>query len=264
MGKLGKLKKILHRMGSVLVAYSAGVDSTFLLKVAKDVLGDKVLAVTADSPTYPAEELAFSRKMAQALGVRHVIIKTQELNDKRFVSNPVNRCYFCKKELFGKLKCIAEVNRLNFVVDASSVSDKTDFRPGNRAKKELSIKSPLQEAGFTKDDIRANSKKLNLSTWDKPAQACLASRVPYGTELSLGVLKRIHKAEGYLKRAGFKQSRLRHYNNFCRIEVLKEDIPKLIVKSDLIVEKLKALGYNYITVDLEGYRRGSMNEVIKK
>ena len=264
MGKLKKLKKILKQMHSVLVAYSAGVDSTFLLKVAGDVLGNKVLAVTALSPTYPKEELIFSKKMAKALGARLRIIKTNELNDKRFTSNPINRCYFCKDELFRRLKKIAKENKINFVADAGNLSDEDDFRPGNKAKEKLKIRSPLVEAGFTKQDIRHTSRKLGLVTWNKVSLACLASRIPYGTRINQRLLERINKAEVYLRKMGFKQVRLRHYNGLCRIEVLKNDIPALINKRNLVVEKLKSLGYDYVAVDLEGYRTGSMNEVIKR
>jgi len=263
MDKLKKLKSILKEMGSVLVAYSAGVDSTFLLKVARDCLGSKVLAVTANSPTYQRQEMEFSKKMARELGVRHKVIKTMELEDKNFVRNPVNRCYFCKSELFSRLRNIAKNNRLNFVADASNVSDKKDFRPGSIAKNELGVRSPLQEAGFTKEDIRIFSKKLGLKTWDKPQLACLASRIPYGKKISPLVLSRINKAEEFLRKAGFKQVRLRHYDGLCRIEVAKNEISLLAQRSDLVVDRLKKMGYNYITLDLEGYRTGSMNEEIK-
>jgi len=263
--KLIRLKKIISSMGSVLVAFSGGADSTFLLKIASIVLPkDSVLAVTASSDTYPREELLFSKNIARGFGVKHKIIKTRELIDKRFVANPVNRCYFCKKELFGSLKEIAKKFKLNFVVDASNISDKKDFRPGNIAKEEFRVKSPLQEAGLTKEDIRLLSKKLGLKTWDKPALACLASRVPYGQKITPGILSRINKAEGLLKQMGFRQVRLRHYNGLCRIETARVDIPKLINQRNLIVEKLKRLGYNYVTVDLEGYRTGSMNEAINR
>ncbi len=251
-------------MGSVLVAYSGGVDSTFLLKVVRCILKDRVLAVTADSPTYPPKELAFAKKMAKLIGVRHKIIKTNELKNRKFTSNPINRCYFCKIELFNKLKDIAKKNKLNFVVDASNVSDKKDFRPGDKAKQKLNIRSPLQEADFTKDDIRRYSKKLGLLTWNKPSLACLASRVPYGIEITPQLLKRINKAEMCLKNMGFKQVRLRHYSGLCRIEVDKKDIPELINKRNFVVENLRKLGYRHITVDLEGYRMGSMNEVLSK
>jgi uncharacterized protein len=240
------------------------VDSTLLLKVALDCLGrDKVLAVTAVSATYPPSELAAARAMARMLGARHKLIRTSEFTDRRFVANSLNRCYYCKSELFRQLKKIARRKGIAAVVDGSNLADQNDFRPGARAKQESGVRSPLEEAGFTKEDIRRQSQRLGLATWDKPAQACLASRVPYGTTLSPETLGRINQAEDYLRKIGFKQSRLRHYNGSCRIEVLKKDMPKLIHKRSLVVAKLKSLGYNYIAVDLEGYRTGSMNEVTK-
>ena len=264
MNRLQRLKGILRKMHSVLVAYSGGTDSTFLLCLAKEVLGSRVLAVTANSPTYPDQELSFARKMAKGLGVKHRIIKTLELKDSRFIANPKDRCYFCKSGLFRRLKDIAKDNKLEFVVDASNLSDRNDYRPGDRAKKEAGIRSPLHEAGFTKEDIRKYSKLYGLASWDKPSLACLASRIPYGVKISTGLLARINKGEIYLKRIGFKQARLRHYNGTCRLEVSEEDIPRLLEKRQQIVDRLKKLGYNYITADLEGYRTGSMNEVIRK
>ena len=234
-----------------------------MLKACSMVLPkDKILAVTAVSATYPEAELARAKILAKDIGVRQKVIKTAELNNKSFAANPVKRCYFCKKELFSKLIAIARRNKLNFVLDASNVSDKEDYRPGNIAKKEFKVKSPLLEAGFNKRDIRKLSKKLGLSSWNKPSSACLASRVPYGTKITAGLLKRIDRAEAYLTALKFRQVRLRHYNGLCRIEVNKNDIRRLINKRERIVDKLKGLGYNYITVDLEGYRQGSLNEVI--
>jgi uncharacterized protein len=263
--KLEKLKKIISRYGSCLVAFSGGADSTFLVKIASLVLPkDKLLAVTANSPTFPKEELLFAKNIAKNLGVKHKIIKTEELKNNKFISNPINRCYFCKKELFKELKNIAANFNLNFVADASSLSDKADFRAGNIAKKELKVRSPLCEAGLTKQDIRELSRKIGLITWNKPSLACLASRIPYGVRISQRLLERIHKAELYLRSLGFKQVRLRHYNGLCRIEVSKNDIPRLMKMREPVLDKLKRLDYNYITIDLEGYRTGSLNEVIKK
>ena len=262
--KLARLKKIISDYRSCLIAFSGGVDSTFLLKAATLALPrERILAVTAYSSTYPKDELVSSKNIARGLGVRHKIIKTSELKDKRFVSNPVDRCYFCKKELFARLKKLALRSRLDVVLDASNLSDKSDLRPGSIAKLEYKIRSPLQEAGFTKEEIRKSSRELGLSTWDKPSLACLASRVPYGMKISPRILGRINRAEVYLRNAGFKQVRLRHYDGLCRIEVEQRDIPRLISKRKQVVGKLKKLGYNYVTIDLEGYRTGSMNEGIK-
>ncbi len=263
--KLSRLKKIILGYDSCLIAFSGGVDSALLLKVASIVLPkDKILAVTALSPAYPEEELLNSQNIAKRLGIRHKVIKTYELRNRKFVSNPVNRCYFCKRELFSRLKDIASKFKLDFVLDGSNVSDKSDFRPGNIAKQELKVRSPLAEAGFSKEDIRKLSRLLGLCTWDKPSLACLASRVAYGTRISFGLLKRINKAEIYLRKLGFNQVRLRHYNGLCRIEVAKNDIPRLVSRRNQVIDKLKKIGYNYITLDLEGYRAGSLNEVIKK
>ena len=263
MKKLEKLKKILSDMDSVLLAYSGGLDSTFLLKVASGVLGERLLVVTANSPTYPSQELKFARRMASALKVRHRVINTLELKDKKFITNPINRCYFCKRELFRRLKLIARKNRLNFVIDASNLSDKNDFRPGNKAKAELGVRSPLEEAGIGKEEIRILSKNLGIASWDKPSMACLASRIPYGNKISTEILQRIDRAELFLKNLGFRQVRVRHYNGLCRIEVSKKDMPRLVWRQREIIDKLKKLGYNYITLDLEGYRCGSLNEVMK-
>ncbi|TRZ96244.1 ATP-dependent sacrificial sulfur transferase LarE [bacterium] len=262
--KFLRLKEIISKMGSVLIAFSGGVDSTFLLKAALLVLPeDKVLAITANSATYPREELICARKTAYGLEVRHKVIQTHELNDKRFLLNPAKRCYFCKSELFSRLKKEARKAGLNFVLDATNASDKKDFRPGAMAKNRFKIRSPLEEAGITKKEIRVLSRRLGLSSWDKPSLACLASRIPYGRKITPGLLKRIEQAESYLKRMGFKQVRVRDYDGFCRIEVDGQNIPRIMHKRNLVVEKLKGLGYNYITLDLEGYRTGSLNEVLR-
>jgi len=263
--KLARLKNIISESGSCLIAFSGGTDSAFLLKIASSSLPKgKIIAVTADSATYPKGELKLAKKIAKLYGVKHKIINTSELNDQRFTANTHQRCYFCKKELFTKLKDIARQNQLAFVFDASNISDKSDFRPGAKAKKELGARSPLQEAGFSKNDIRILSKRLGLATWNKPAQACLASRIPYGSPISEPGLERVDRAERFLGELGFKQVRVRHYDGLCRIEIPKKEISRLINKSQNLVDKLKKLGYNYITVDLEGYRTGSLNEVIKK
>ncbi|MFH0855861.1 MAG: ATP-dependent sacrificial sulfur transferase LarE [Candidatus Omnitrophota bacterium] len=263
--KLFELKRILKNSASCLIAFSGGVDSAFLLKIASLALPkDKIIAVTAISPTYPDAELKLAKQMARKIGVRHKIIKTSELSDRKFTSNNPDRCYFCKKELFKKLKTIARKINLKFVFDASNVSDKSDFRPGAKAKNELGVRSPLQEALLDKDEIRVLSRKIGLSTWNKPSLACLASRIPYGTPISKPALERIGRAEEILRGLGFREARVRHYNGLCRVEVPKKDIPKLVNIGQSLVDKFKKLGYNYITVDLQGYRTGSLNEAIGK
>lgn len=264
MDKLIKLKQAISRMGSVLVAYSGGTDSTFLLKVCSDILKDKCLAVTADSPAFPKAELLLAKKTAGDLGVRHKVVQSKELGNKKFRENSPKRCYFCKKELFSRLKKIAKLENLRFVIDASNYDDEKDFRPGNQAKKELGVRSPLQEAGLSKKEIRNLSKKLGLRTWNKPSLACLASRIAYGVRITPAILQRIDQAESIIRRLGFLQVRVRHYNGLCRIETEKKDIPRLLNNRAHIVDKLKKLGYNYITVDLEGFRSGSLNEIITK
>ena len=263
--KADKLKKLILKYNSCLIAFSGGVDSSFLLKMTAETLPKKrLLAITAVSPTYPKEELTHAKEIAKLIGVRHKIIRTYEEKNKNFISNPANRCYFCKKELFSRLKKIARNEKLKTVLDASNASDKLDYRPGSIAKNELKIRSPLQAAGFTKDDIRKFSRKLKLPTWDKPSLACLASRIPYGVKISPVILNRINKGELFLRSLGFKQVRIRDYGYYCRIEVDKNKLPGLISKPNLIVNRLKKLGYNYVTVDLEGYRTGSMNEVVRE
>lgn len=249
-------------MSSVLIAYSGGVDSTFLLKVAVDTLGkDNVLAVTADSETYPRQELAFARSVARKFGVQHIVIRTDELRNPRFSANPQDRCYYCKRELFSKLKRIAREKNIQYVLDASQASDKNDFRPGGKAVQELGICSPLKEAGFTKEEIRALSKKYKLPTWNMPSKACLASRFPYGHAITAQGLRRVEKAEKILQDLGFAQNRVRTYGDLCRIEVEKNNIPKLMRALDeSSLRKLKSLGYIYVTVDMQGYRTGSLNE----
>jgi uncharacterized protein len=263
--KKKKLNNIFQEMGSVLVAFSGGVDSTFLLKTALDVLGgENVLAVTAASSTYPKAELEEARALASRLGVRHLVIESEETEIPEFVQNPPNRCYYCKRELFGKLKNIAEEQGLNAVVDGANLDDQSDYRPGSRAATELGVRSPLQEAGLTKDDIRQLSKALGLPTWDKPSFACLSSRFPYGTAISAEKLERVDAAERFLREKGFRQVRVRHYDYTARIEVAPSEIRRFFDDELLaeVVKTLKSLGYTYITLDLEGYRTGSMNETL--
>jgi uncharacterized protein len=261
--KLRKLKEILKDMNSVAVAYSGGVDSSFLLKIAYDVLGDKVLAVTATSSTYPKQELTNAKKFAKNIGVKHIIIGSDEIKNKKFSKNTPNRCYYCKKELFTKIKKIADKNDINYVLDGENADDTKDYRPGIKAARELCVRSPLKEAGLTKKEIRELSHKMNLKTWDKPALACLASRFPYGTRITKERLKQVELAEAFLSKMGLHQIRVRHHEKIARIEVTKNDFNKILRHKEKIVNYFKKLGFIYVTMDIEGYRTGSLNEGLK-
>jgi uncharacterized protein len=262
--KYEDLKDHLKSMGRVLVAFSGGVDSTFLLKVASDVLGDNVLAVIASSETYPEREQKEALRLAEDLKVRYKLIRTKELDDPEFRDNPPERCYFCKKELFSRLKEIAAGENIPHVCDGSNFEDTFDFRPGTKAAAELGVRSPLKEAGLDKSEIRILSKKLGLPTWDKPAMACLSSRFPYFTRIEKESLRQIDAAEEFLKSMGFTQLRVRHHDRIARIEIPPRDFPRIVEEEmrNAIVENLKKLGYLYVTIDLAGYRTGSMNEPI--
>jgi len=257
---LGRLQNLLKEMDKVLIAYSGGVDSTFLLKVARDTLDDNVLAVIAESPTYPSAEVHQAKELCDRLGVKCQIIQTDEFSNEDFVSNPKERCYYCKRELFSKLLQIAKEHNIPYVLDGSNYDDKSDYRPGTRAKEELGVRSPLLELGFTKQNIRDLSRELNLPTWDKPSFACLASRIPYGTRITTDILKRIEEGENYLRSLGFNQLRVRHHGNIVRIEVEKDSAGDVMQRMDQVSDKFEELGYTYVTLDLKGYRSGSMNE----
>lgn len=260
--KYAMLRKSLADMGSLLVAFSGGVDSTFLLKAAHDVLGDRVRAVTATSPTFPLSEFRRAAELADMIGVPRIVVESNELEIPGFAGNPRERCYFCKKELFRLcLQKAAELG-LAFVADGSNTDDLGDFRPGRRAAMELGIRSPLLEAGLSKEEIRALSRELGLPTWDKQPYACLASRFPYGTEITAERLGRIERCEEFLKESGFRTFRVRFHNETARVEVGRDEIPRFLDEQlrVSVTRFFKAEGFTYVSLDLEGYRTGSMNE----
>jgi uncharacterized protein len=260
------LQQILKDMGGVLVAFSAGVDSTFVLKVAHDVLGEKVLAVTARSVTYPLAELEEAKQLAASLGVRHLIVESKEIDVPGFSNNPPNRCYYCKTELYDILTEIARRENIPYIVDGTNYDDIQDHRPGMKATAEHGVRSPLKEAKLTKEEIRYLSRELGLPTWDKPSFACLSSRFPYGDKITVEKLQMVEAAENFLRQFKFKQLRVRHHEKIARIELTKEDMIRVVTTDigDKIVAKFKELGYTYVTLDLQGYRTGSMNEVLLK
>ncbi|NJK87537.1 MAG: ATP-dependent sacrificial sulfur transferase LarE [Bacteroidales bacterium] len=263
--KYQKLTEILKEMGNVAVAYSGGVDSTFLLKVATDVLGNKATGILAVSPSYPSREFKAAKQIAHEMGAKLEIIETHETEQESYLENPVNRCYFCKSELFEKIVELAGNSAYKNMVDGSNFDDLGDHRPGMKALREKGVRSPLQEAGLTKEEIRILSKKAGLPTWNKEALACLSSRFPYGERIDVKKLKMVDEMENFLRDLGFHGVRARHQNKTLKIEVLPEDIKKFFDDANRvkIVDRAKKLGYTYVTLDLEGYRQGSMNEVLK-
>jgi len=262
--KYEELKETLTDMGSVLVAYSGGVDSTFLLKVAHDTLGDRARGATIVSPLIPPDEYEDAITLAQEMGAAIEVLKHADSSNPQILANTPDRCYFCKASICAQLKVFADEHGYSVVVDGSNIDDLDDYRPGQRAAHECGMRSPLQEAGLTKSDIRSLSRELGLPTWNKPSAACLASRIPYGTPITEGALVRIGRAEQVLKELGFGQLRVRHHDSIARIEIPVNDFERVLMHREKIVEALRALGYAYITLDLNGFRSGSMNEVIDK
>ncbi len=284
-GKLENLRGLIQEIESAIVAFSGGADSSLVAKLCYDVLGDNALAVTARSETYPRYELEHAKKVAREIGITHLIIDTKELDIPGFSSNPPNRCYFCKSELFERLKELAQTEGYKYVLDGANADDLQDYRPGSQAAQELGVRSPLKEAGLTKEEVRKLSKELGLSTWNKPSYACMSSRFPYGQEITPEKLQMVAQAEDFLRTLGFRHFRLRHHEwqgplpsastmsggaatlstpggATARLEVAQEEIKLAIEKRNEIVKKCKELGYTYVTLDLQGYRTGSMNEVL--
>lgn len=263
--KADKLAAIVRSRPRALVAFSGGVDSTLLLRICRDVLGPgNVVAVTGVSPTYTAEELAAARAAARGLGVEHVLIETGELDCAAFAANPPDRCYHCKGELFDRILDLARRRGLAAVYDATNTDDLADYRPGRRATEERGILSPLVLAGFSKKDVRALSRRLGLASWDKPANPCLASRIPYGTPITAEALDRVRAGEKFIRKLGFPVVRLRHHDRLARIEVPAADIPRLMKPATArrIAARLRRLGYLWIALDVEGFRTGSLNRAV--
>ena len=260
------LRSLLTGMKGAVLAYSGGVDSSVLLRAASEVMGPNLIAVTAISETYPPGELEPAKQFAAALEVRHLVLSTAELVRDEFARNAPDRCFHCKSELFSKLRQIADSEGIAHILDGSNADDVHDYRPGRTAARELAVRSPLAEAGLTKQDIRSLARRMNMPMWDKPSLACLSSRIPYGTRITLDLLRKIQAAEDIVRAVGIRQVRVRHHGDIARIEVSQEDLLRFSAAEvrQRVVAAFKELGYVFICLDLEGYRTGSLNAVLEK
>ena len=264
--KFQRLTQILSESDRLLVAFSAGVDSTFLLKAAHMAIGARAIALTASSPTVPPGELDAAKEFANSLGCRHIVLDSHEMTNPSFSQNPVNRCYFCKDELYRISRAEADKLGIESIVDGTNLDDLKDHRPGLKAADEWRVRHPLVEAEMTKDDIRRYSRALDLPTWDKPSSPCLSSRFPYGTEINLERLKKIGACEVFMKELRFREFRVRFHGDLARIEVAEREIDRLFDPStrQALVKKFKAVGFNFVSLDLQGFRSGSLNEALSK